>query len=177
MLVEQRVSSTERLTFLQKLEVLDLEPIAFLLMHPEKGCGWTREQTVRALKQYVIFLFLMYVYPHNKIIPTQEIDAVWHSHLLDTAKYKEDCQMLFGRFINHFPYAGLMDEVDRNDWEVAFAETQVLFAEHFEFDGLVNWVSPSGCQPLKQQKQLRPRVVNIKADVMATLPWSALQCG
>ncbi len=40
----------------------------------------------------------------DTIIPwTQDVDDFWHIHILNTAKYTEDCMNLFGRFINHNP--------------------------------------------------------------------------
>ncbi len=32
-----------------------------------------------------------------------EIDLFWHEHILDTKKYKQDCEMVFGRFLHHVP--------------------------------------------------------------------------
>jgi hypothetical protein len=51
--------------------------------------------------------------------------------MLDTAKYRADCDQVFGRFLDHFPYAGLRGEGDRRAWREAFAETRRLFRAHF----------------------------------------------
>jgi hypothetical protein len=50
-----------------------------------------------------MFLYLMYLYPEQPIIPTREIDIVWHFHILDTRKYAFDCKILFGYFLHHRP--------------------------------------------------------------------------
>ena len=59
---------------------------------------------------------------------------MWHTHLLDTAKYRADCDHLFGRFMDHFPYAGLRGEADRRAWRDDFTTTRRLFSDHFGVD-------------------------------------------
>lgn len=149
--------SPESLNFLLKLKQLDLGAIAYKLMHPEEGKGWTKKQTTRALLRYMMFLFLLHLYPNQNIIPTVEIDRVWHHHILDTQKYAEDCQMLFGRFIHHFPYAGL--ENDTSNWQASFDNTQKLFKQYFGVqilaDGKQN--KPARCEPFEKGKT-RPSV-------------------
>ncbi len=146
----KQVLSVQGQSFLQKLEELDLEPIAYKLMHPEAGAGWTRSQTSQAIVRYLMFLYLIYLYPNRQIIPTWEIDQVWHHHILDTNKYAQDCQMLFGCFIHHFPYFGLRDAVDRQNLHLSFQETKVLFEEHFGVGALGDsqLQQPADCEPL-----------------------------
>jgi hypothetical protein len=117
--------------FLARLATIDFGPLAFKLTHPEESPGWTLEQATYAIEQYRRFLFLTYRYPDREIVPTREIDQVWHTHILDTAKYREDCETLFGHFLEHWPYFGIRDERDRQNLHHAFAETQILFQTHF----------------------------------------------
>jgi hypothetical protein len=44
-------------------------------------------------------------------------------HILDTAAYREDCDEIFGRFLDHFPYFGMRDEQDAQALEHAYADT------------------------------------------------------
>jgi hypothetical protein len=161
----KQVLSKQGQAFLQKLQELDLEPIAYQLMHPDSGMGWTRSQTSQAIVRYLMFLYLVYLYPNRQIIPTREIDKVWHYHILDTSKYAEDCQMLFGRFIHHFPYLGLRDEVDRQNLHMAFQETQVLFEEHFGAGVLGDdqFQQPADCEPLRYSTTQRRPHAGIEA--------------
>jgi hypothetical protein len=148
--------SSENLTFLQKLKQLDLSAIAYKLMHPEEGKGWTKKQTTRALLRYMMFLFLLNLYPNHNLIPTVEIDQVWHHHiLLDLNQYIKDCEMLFGRLINHSSYP--QSEDDLNTWQVNVSQTQELFQKHFEVKLLASAQpdKPARCQPLKT-KQNKP---------------------
>ena len=118
-------------TFQEKLDALDLQPIAYKLMHPDHGQGWTWQQVDRAIANYKKFLHLLYIYPNSTVVPTREIDQVWHQHILDTRKYAQDCQWLFGYFVHHYPYFGLGSDTERQALEMAFSRTQILFAEHF----------------------------------------------
>jgi hypothetical protein len=175
----------EHTEFRQKLKNLDLGPIAYKLMHRKEGLGWTKAKTKQALARYLMFLSLIYLYPNQPIVPTAEIDHVWHQHILDTDKYAADCQMLFGEFIHHFPYYGLRGKSDRQSWQQAFARTQLLFHKHFATDitefkdelsknlaqgqactlqGRANGRKPSACE-LRRGKsgQQRPRI-NLSFD-------------
>ncbi len=117
--------------FANKLQQLDLRAIAYQLMYSDESERWTVEQTNRAIHLYSMFLYLIYLYPNHQLVPTPEIDRVWHHHILDTMKYCQDCEMLFGRFIHHFPYFGKRGKVDRDNLHAACAETEKLFQQHF----------------------------------------------
>jgi hypothetical protein len=118
--------------FLHRLTEVDFGPIAFKLMHPEEGVSLTLKEVTDAIEEYRRFLFLYHLYPDRIIVPSKEIDRVWHTHILDTAKYREDCELLFGQFIDHWPYFGMTDDADRAALAAAFAETQALYAQHFQ---------------------------------------------
>ena len=129
--MDQQTLPKQDFTFLKTLETIDFGPIAFKMIHPDEGQGWTLDQATQAIEQYRRFLFLTYRYPQQTIVPSREVDQVWHTHILDTEKYRDDCDQLFGRFIDHWPYFGLKDEDERQQLETAFAETQRLLEHHF----------------------------------------------
>lgn len=118
--------------FLTRLGQVDFGPIAFKLMNPEEEGGLTLEQATYAIQQYRRFLFLHYCYPDHPLVPSKAIDQVWHIHILDTEKYRKDCEFLFGRFLDHYPYFGLGDAGDRQSLEVAYTQTQLLFEQCFK---------------------------------------------
>lgn len=152
--------STDVQTFIEKLARLDLGPIAYRLMYCNED-KWNIQQTNQAILQYLMFLLLIYLYPNGELVPNEEIDQVWHYHILDTIKYAEDCEMLFGRFIHHFPYFGKRGKTDQDNLKKAFEQTQVLFQEHFGIKmQITNKKSiASDCQPIGKITQLiRPRV-------------------
>ena len=119
-------------TFFQKLKELDLEPIAHQLMQD----GWTRQQATWAISRYLMFLFLVYLHPQMRLVPTQEIDRVWHYHILHTRKYFQDCQLLFGRFIHHEPDSLQGRQGDQRSSDATFAESQALFEYYFPLTAL-----------------------------------------
>ncbi|MEL7224630.1 MAG: glycine-rich domain-containing protein-like [Cyanobacteria bacterium J06576_12] len=124
------IAKTNRV-FLAKLSTIDFGPIAYKLMHPEEGEAWNIERVTRAIEQYRRFLFLSKHYPERKIVPSREVDQVWHMHILDTAKYREDCDTLFDQFMDHWPYFGMKDEAERAELNDAFSDTQRLMEAHF----------------------------------------------
>ncbi|HEY9600482.1 MAG TPA: hypothetical protein V6C85_02655 [Allocoleopsis sp.] len=128
MVAVKEALSAQALACLEKLRALDLSAIAAKLMHPENGYGWTERQALKAIDCYKAFLFVSYLYPEVLLVPTQEIDRVWHCHILHTRKYRQDCQMLFGYFIDHEPESGVWDRGSSVDLDAAFAQTQALLA-------------------------------------------------
>lgn len=81
-----------------------------------------------------MFLVLNGMHPELPIVPTYDLDQVWHAHVLDTAKYRRDCDFLYDAFLDHFPYFGLRSEEDRQDLERGFAATRELYLEVFGTD-------------------------------------------
>ena len=93
--------------FREKLNALDLEPIAWQLLYSSSSQGWSFERVLRAIADYKRFLLAHYLHPDRVLAPTDDVDCVWHCHILDTQKYIDDCQWLFGRIIHHYPYPTL----------------------------------------------------------------------
>jgi hypothetical protein len=113
---------------------LDLEPIKYKLMNPhDTSKAWSLEKCDQIAEQYKMFLYLCKVYPSQGIVPTTEIDEFWHQHILDTLKYADDCQKIYGYFLHHFPYFGLRGVEDAQALADFFEKTRALFAEHFNF--------------------------------------------
>lgn len=92
------------------IAALDLDPIKVKLMHKESGEGWSRDYADAVEFEYRRFLYLMKKFPHEQAAPLFDVDVFWHYHILDTLKYAEDCQAVFGYFLHHFPYVGLRAE-------------------------------------------------------------------
>lgn len=114
-----------------KIEALNLDPIKIKLMDSSSGKGWSRHQCDVVEKWYKRFLTLNFQYPEKTIVPTHEIDEFWHYHILDTRKYAEDCQNVFGSFFHHFPYFGMRDEEDSKNHKEAVNNTKNLFLCEF----------------------------------------------
>lgn len=110
---------------------LDLDPIKFKLMDTKEGQGWTRDTVDRLELEYRRFLALIAKYPDDVIAPDTEVDKFWHGHILDTMKYAQDCEQVFGYFLHHFPYFGMRDEEDAASLADAAANTRRLYEQEF----------------------------------------------
>ena len=113
------------------IQALDLEPIKFKLMDPEEGQGWSREYVERMAIAYKRFLTLLVTHPETTVAPTKDIDKFWHGHILDTMKYAEDCERVFGYFLHHFPYFGMRGEEDAAALADAGRTTSELYEREF----------------------------------------------
>lgn len=114
-----------------RIELLDLDPIKIKLMDSEEGESWSRQTADHADLLYRRFLYLNAKYPSRSIVPSKLVDTVWHAHILDTRKYAEDCDHIFGQFLHHFPYFGMRGVEDARNLASAFDESNCLYAEEF----------------------------------------------
>jgi hypothetical protein len=110
---------------------LDLDPIKLKLMDKNEGHGWTRSEADRYELEYKRFLALLAKFPDEVIAPNTSVDKFWHGHILDTMKYAEDCQHVFGYFLHHFPYFGMRDEEDAANLASAAVNMQRLYRQEF----------------------------------------------
>lgn len=113
------------------IQALDLDPIKLKLMDAEEGQGWSREYADRMEVAYKRFLTLLVKFPDETIAPTKDVDKFWHGHILDTLKYAEDCENLFGYFLHHFPYFGMRGEQDAAALRAASERMHVIYEREF----------------------------------------------
>jgi hypothetical protein len=73
----------------------------------------------------------MVKFPDESIAPTKDVDKFWHGHILDTLKYAEDCQNVFGYFLHHFPYFGMRGEEDAANLRAASANMHAIYEREF----------------------------------------------
>ena len=114
-----------------KIHALDLAPIKFKLMDAEEGYGWSREYADQIEIEYKRFLTLLVKYPEVSIAPSKAVDKFWHGHILDTLKYAEDCNKVFGYFLHHFPYFGMRGREDAINLATAADTMNRLYREEF----------------------------------------------
>lgn len=89
----------------QYLETLDLSYIKNYMCSEQYTLPqWTHDDAQIAIQLYKRFLWLVLKYgKQQQIVPTKEIDEVWHNHILHTKKYATDCQAIAGQYIHHDP--------------------------------------------------------------------------
>lgn len=116
---------------LADIAALDLDPIKIKLMDEREGMGLSREEADLIEVEYKRFLSLMYKYPSKTIVCSTEVDKFWHQHILDTRKYAEECDRIFGFFIHHFPYFGMRGDEDAANLRNCFEESNQLYEKEF----------------------------------------------
>jgi hypothetical protein len=131
---------------LTRVRELDFTMLRMKLM-TEKA--WTRESCDEIEDLYRRFLALNIRYPGRKICPSGPIDDFWHAHILDTRKYEQDCQKLFGGMLHHYPYFGLRGPDDEAALDRAFADSVELFITHFGIDPSAGDSRARSCRPQK----------------------------
>lgn len=110
---------------------IDFTPIIHKMVHHLNG---RRSEVEKACELYRNFLFLQKKYGDKHMLPpSEEIDEFWHNHILDTAKYRQDCEIIFGRYLDHYPYFGIDEKTDLNDLDNAFKMTQELHLKEFGY--------------------------------------------
>ncbi len=98
----------------EKIAALDLDCVFNQLTAPVEtgGYEWPKKEARRALKDYREFLIgaLKLEIDHDKERArdararlSKAVGIVWHTHILFTEKYFEDCNAIFGRYLHHLP--------------------------------------------------------------------------
>jgi hypothetical protein len=113
------------------IQALDLDPIKLKLMDSEEGQGWSREYADKMELAYRRFLTLLAIHPEETLAPSKDVDKFWHGHILDTLKYAEDCERVFGSFLHHFPYFGMRGAEDAANLARAAEATRRLYRQEF----------------------------------------------
>lgn len=103
-----------------KIQSIDLSPVHAKLMDREK---WSLDYCKNVEEKYKGFLYLAYCHQNAQLIPSEEIDVMWHVHILHTKKYAADCLMSLGFFLHHRPDdgSGMITDSDRQFTADAFA--------------------------------------------------------
>ena len=74
---------------------------------------WTRYYAQRVIEEYKKFVFLAVVAGHP-VTPSEQIDQVWHLHLIYTRSYWDDfCPNVLGRSLHHGPTRGGQQENEK----------------------------------------------------------------
>jgi hypothetical protein len=94
--------------------------------------GWQESHALETCDMYRKFLILQRKYGHMyNLPPSEDMDEFWHMHILDTKAYRKDCDVIFGHYLDHYPYLGIDATSNLKDLENAFSKTQELYALEF----------------------------------------------
>jgi hypothetical protein len=119
-------------TLLQKVQKFELDDPQAALTFSQRLArenGWDLKFALRAIDEYKRFMFLICIAPHP-LTPSDEVDQVWHLHLLYTRSYWDDfCRCVLEREIHHGPTKGGKQEKEKfTDW---YDKTKQLYSETF----------------------------------------------
>ena len=94
--------------------------------------GWSMSFAARAITEYRRFLYLAVVAGHQ-VSPSDQVDQVWHLHLLYTESYWNGlCRDVLGMPLHHQPTAGGTSERAKfDDW---YRKTLVSYRRVFRED-------------------------------------------
>lgn len=95
--------------------------------------GWTLRDANETCFHYRNFLFLKKKYWHKPLTPSNDLDNFWHNHILDTKKYTEDCEAIFGEYLHHNPYFGIDEKTDQDDLKKSLKNTLEMYFNEFGF--------------------------------------------
>lgn len=103
--------------------------------------GWTLEYTLRTIDEYKKFMFLVCIAEHP-LTPSDQIDQVWHLHLLYTQSYWIDfCENTIGKQIHHDPTnGGTAENTKFTDW---YEKTKHLYQSVWGTEAPVDIWPPS----------------------------------
>jgi uncharacterized protein (TIGR04222 family) len=99
------------------------------LAHLMGANGWSRSFALRAIEEYRKFVVLALVADHQ-VTPSDQVDQVWHLHLLCSDAYWNDfCPRVLGRPLHHHPAKGGQAERDR--FHEQYRATIRSYRQHF----------------------------------------------
>lgn len=150
------MSASEALAFLD--DHLSLSNVRMKLADPDpkEGKGYGAEHLDVMEQEYRRFLAMHIAYPDAEIVPCHMVDEIWHQHILDTIAYREDCERLFGGFLDHFPYFGMRGDDDAQALNDAYGDTLEIYEREFGEPPEGTWISADAakcnrknCKPQK----------------------------
>ena len=94
----------------------------------QKNNKWSKDKAEMVLNEYGRFMTLIKLYPEHSFVPCNDVDEVWHTHLIYTKLYKNFCEDVFGFFLHHNP---LITEEDGVRMVSGYVKTLEIYREHF----------------------------------------------
>jgi len=131
-----------------------------------KDNGWTRAYAVRVLTEYRRFAFLTVAAGHQAV-PSDDVDQVWHHHILQTRSWSEFCRDVLKQTIDHDPArVGGADGVRFID---GYESTLKSYRRYFGEPPLDIWPSAK----IRFGRDLHFQRVNTKTHLLIPRKWLA----
>ena len=118
---------------IEAIWALDLEPIRLRVTDAELGEGWSREHAESVERAYRNYLTMLVKHSGDieDIVVSKDVDEFWHTHILHTMKYTEDCEKVFGKYLHHNPQVGKRTPADIERRAALAEKTRRLYRREF----------------------------------------------
>jgi hypothetical protein len=118
---------------LAAIQALDLTSVKTRLMDPKLGEGWTREyaDSIEIAFKHYLSIAVKYQEHAEDILLSEDVDEFWHTYILQTMKYADDCQAVFGTFLHHSPHIGEVTGADHEKRAALAETTRALYEREF----------------------------------------------
>ncbi|MGB1041308.1 MAG: glycine-rich domain-containing protein [Flavobacteriales bacterium] len=113
---------------IQEFEIDDLDSSFTFTDRLSRENDWSTEYSIRSIEEYKKFIFLV-VISNQPCTPSDQIDQVWHLHLLYTQSYWIDlCKNTIDMDIHHGPTKG---SEQRGSFKEQYTKTLELYESLF----------------------------------------------
>ncbi|GMH97444.1 hypothetical protein TrVE_jg3241 [Triparma verrucosa] len=106
----------------------DKESFSPLLSKVSRKEGWDDDYAQLVLDEYIKFFYLASLPTKVHLVPSHDVDEIWHQHILTTKKYQKDCERLVGKFVHHNPSFTLEE---REKLPPLFDKMKAAYEVHF----------------------------------------------
>lgn len=126
-------SEVERLR--GSVDAIDLAGVVEILTEMPGGLRHPLSDVHKAIRLYRIFLVVKGLHWKRKVVPSPSIDLIWHTHILQTTQYRQDCRKLFGKFLDHDPFFGTRSDEELRQYRAAKHWTKSAVMWYFGVTG------------------------------------------
>jgi hypothetical protein len=130
--------------------------------------GWSMSFAARAISEYRRFLYLTAVAGHH-VSPSDQVDQVWHLHLLYTESYwNRLCRDVLGMPLHHYPSTG--GTAEREKFDLWYRRTLESYRRTFREEPPADiWPPPDDRSGANDRHQR----VNRRRNWIIRKPWPA----
>ena len=127
--------------FIDKIEYINSLNLEYIIPRLIKENDFNNEfESKLAINEYKKFLVMILVYYNNnndieQLIPSKNVDKIWHKHILHTNKYKIDCNYLLNsnNIIHHDPSPNELSEYPTFHYPY-YIKTKTLYNKIFGYN-------------------------------------------
>ena len=160
--------NTTQARLYQRLQAFELDDPTHefgFTRHLMKNHGWTWNYAQRAIAEYKKFAFLT-VEANHQIVPSDQVDQVWHAHVLLTQSYWEEfCPKILGQKLHHHPARG--GRAERAEFHDLYRQTMVSYRHFFGAPPTDIWSPPH----IRFGKELKMQRVSLSDHWLLPKQW------